>query len=138
MYYRKRFLIFVKHKNYERILGTNHPVLFNNVYCRIFNCKIFIMRNLLIIVFVLLTTISFSQSVSYVSCEKDTLLLPNNELGIQIYIAWLGVKEDKPVILLAPESFINHMNKLKYIEHPIKKDDDVVVSENYYDFPIEY
>lgn len=96
------------------------------------------MRNLLLIAFALLTTISFSQSVSYVSCEKDTLLLPNNELGIQIYIAWLGVKEDKPVILLASESFINHMNKLKYIEHPIKKDDDVVVSENAYDFPIDF
>ena len=29
---------------YERILGTNHPVLSNNVYCRFFNCKIFIMN----------------------------------------------------------------------------------------------
>ena len=25
-------------------MGTNHPVLFNNVYCRVFNCKIFIMN----------------------------------------------------------------------------------------------
>ena len=54
MHYRKRLLIFVKHKNYERILGTNHPVLFNNVYCRVFNCKIFIMRHLKRIIFTLL------------------------------------------------------------------------------------
>ena len=35
-------------------MGTNHPVLFNNVYYRVFNCKIFIMRHIKRIIFTLL------------------------------------------------------------------------------------
>ena len=35
-------------------MGTNHPVLFNNVYYRVFNCKIFIMRHIKRTIFTLL------------------------------------------------------------------------------------
>ena len=39
-----KWLSLLKQYVYERILDTNHPVLFNNVYCRVFNCKIFIIK----------------------------------------------------------------------------------------------
>ena len=99
------------------------------------------MRNLLLIVFVLLTTISFSQNekrVSYVSCENDTLVLPKNELGIQLFVSWLNVKEsERPVILFASESLIDKMNSDKFINYSIKKDDDVIVSENVYELTMD-
>lgn len=85
------------------------------------------------IAFALLTAISFSQSekrLSYISCDRDTLVLPDNELGMRIFSAWAGAKEDKPVILFAPESSIARMNKLMRIGSPIIREDAVVSESN--------
>ena len=99
------------------------------------------MKNIILTIFILVTKISFSQNekrVSYVSCENDTLVLPKNELGIQLFVSWLNVKEsERPVILFASESLIDKMNSDKFINYSIKKDDDVIVSENVYELTMD-
>lgn len=95
------------------------------------------MRNLILIAFLLSTTISFSQSakrVSYISCDKDTLLLPNSELGHRILSAWANVEESqRPVMLLVPESLIERMNRMKYSG---RKEDAAAAAEPH-EFPAE-
>ena len=98
------------------------------------------MKNIILAIFILVTTISFSQSerVSYVSCEKDTLLLPNNELGMRIFITWFEVNaSERPVILLASEDLIDDMNRSKYTNYTNKKEDEIIISENVYEFVMD-
>lgn len=98
------------------------------------------MKNIILTIFILVTTVSFTQdkNITYISCEKDTLVLPKNELGIQLFVSWLNVKEsERPVILFASESLIDKMNSDKLINYPIKKDDDVIVSENVYELTMD-
>lgn len=98
------------------------------------------MKNIILTIFILVTTVSFTQdkNITYISCEKDTLVLPKNELGIQLFVSWLNVKEsERPVILFASESLIDKMNSDKFINYPIKKDDDVIVSENVYELTMD-
>lgn len=86
------------------------------------------------IAFLLSATSSFSQAkrVSYISCEKDTLLLPNTELGHRILSAWAGVEESqRPFMLLVPESLIDRMNGMKYGGYLERKEGEAVVSESH-------
>ena len=52
--------------------------------------------------------------VSYVSKQKDTLMLPNNDLGRLIASTWKDTpsKEKKPTIVFADESVIKRKNDL--------------------------
>lgn len=98
------------------------------------------MKNIILAIFILVTTVSFTQdkNITYISCEKDTLVLPKNELGIKLFAVWFDVKEsERPVILFASESLIDKMNSDKFINYPIKKDDDVIVSENVYELTMD-
>jgi len=80
------------------------------------------MRIKLILMMIMLSSICLSQKkVSYVSCEKDTILLPNNELGMKIYLAWFNLPaNERPFIALAPISLIDEKNKNQIINYPMK------------------
>ena len=93
------------------------------------------MKNLILTIFILVTTISFSQDkkISYISCGKDTLLLPNNELGMRIFTSWFVINaSERPVILLASEDLIGDMNR-----YTIKMEDDIIISENIFDLTMD-
>lgn len=80
------------------------------------------MKIKLILAMIMLSSICLSQkNVSYVSCDKDTVLLPNNDLGVQIYLTWLDVPVNKrPFLALTSESYIADKNKNQIINYPMK------------------
>ena len=68
----------------------------------------------------LLTNLSIGQTITYVSPKKDTLILPNNEVGILIKTIWDKEHEKKtPVILFADETTINKKNY--FLKRSLKK-----------------
>ena len=90
--------------------------------------SIFNMKIAMTIAFAAMASISFSQSekrISYISRDRDTLVLPDSELGMRIFSAWSGSK-DRPAILFAAESEIARMNKMEFIGSPIRKGDAFV------------
>jgi len=97
------------------------------------------MKIKLILMMVLISSICLSQKrISYVSCDKDTVLLPNNELGMRLYTSWFDIKEtERPVILLATEKYIDEKNNIKFINYPLKKDDDIIVYDNIFQFILD-
>ena len=84
------------------------------------------MKIAMTIAFAAMAAISFSQSekrISYISRDRDTLVLPDSELGMRIFSAW---SKDRPAILFAAESEIARMNKMEFAGSPIRKDDAFV------------
>jgi hypothetical protein len=62
-----------------------------------------------------------TQRVSFISKNRDTLILPNDEFGQLIYQSWDRVTtENKPKILFATVGYINAKNQFYYG----KKEDD--------------
>lgn len=55
-----------------------------------------------------------NDKVTYVSAKKDTLIVPNNSLGLMILKVWDGVK-NKPVIITAEQSVIDVKNASRQI-----------------------
>ena len=56
-----------------------------------------------------------NQKVSFISKNRDTLILTNDDLGQLIYQSWDGVtSENKPKILFATIGYINSKNQYFY------------------------
>lgn len=76
------------------------------------------MKQLLLTITLFLFCIQFStaqktQKIAYVSPKKDTLMLPNNELGMLILDTWYcNPIVPQPVIILTDEDTIKVMNVL--------------------------
>ena len=58
-------------------------------------------------------TTSSDSSISYISPMKDTLLLPDDEVGRCIYTIWLNDREfkQKPIVLITSAEFIQTRRK---------------------------
>ncbi len=72
------------------------------------------MKNILTIILILLSFGVFSQSnVSYVSTNKDTLILVNDDLGKLIAQTWTEYSDiKKPKIIFASAQYITMRNTL--------------------------
>ena len=54
---------------------------------------------------------NFNSRISFISKNKDTLILPNDELGILVAQSWdLVTSEAKPKIIFATINYINTRN----------------------------
>lgn len=73
------------------------------------------MKKLFLIVLLFLSQTLLSQTqLSYISQNRDTLLLPNNDTGELIYESWANVpKLEWPVILFVSEDLIASLNERK-------------------------
>lgn len=75
------------------------------------------MKNIYLLSIVLLSTSFYSisqRSVSYISKDKDTLFLPNNNIGQLILSSWDDIpKRKRPVIVFLPEESIAQMQARK-------------------------
>lgn len=75
------------------------------------------MKKLLLLTSILCVFTAVSQTekdVSYVSPNKDTLILPNDDIGYMISDSWKDtVKSQQPKILFATPSAISVMNRRK-------------------------
>ena len=74
------------------------------------------MKQTLLIILLAICQISMAQtteeSISYVSPTKDTLMLPNDEIGVIIKDVWTKPTIYKqPVIIITDEKTIKLMNK---------------------------
>ena len=62
----------------------------------------------------------YSQAVSYISNNKDTLVLPDNSTGHYILTSWKNVPQtERPIIVFASEDLIavlNNKNKNKTLK----------------------
>ena len=57
------------------------------------------------------------KQITYVSLKKDTLILPNNDLGKEIHSTWESIpKKERPVILFDTEARIQRRNKQLYVQ----------------------
>ena len=99
------------------------------------------MKIKLILMMIMLSSICLSQKkLSYVSCDKDTVLLPNNELGMKIYLVWLDVPaNERPFLALTSESYIDEKNKIQIINYHIKDNEyeTRVIETPIYDWVID-
>jgi hypothetical protein len=64
---------------------------------------------LIAMVICITATAQTDQKVSYVSPKKDTLILPNDNIGELIAQTWDNQKK-KPIIIFADQSVINKKN----------------------------
>lgn len=69
------------------------------------------MRKLIILLLFFICNFTYAQ-ISYVSKNKDTLILPMNDIGLKIYQVWFEYT-DKPVILFTESKYIAILNKRK-------------------------
>jgi len=72
------------------------------------------MKIFLLILSIHITILSYGQvgdRISYISNKKDTLILPNNEVGHQILFSWdLIPKSERPVIVCCVAKTITVLN----------------------------
>ncbi len=64
---------------------------------------------------------NIKESVSYISPLKDTLMLPNNDLGQIIRDVWISKPiNNTPIIILVSESKIARMKEINYYSNKNK------------------
>ena len=76
----------------------------------------------------LLILISFNinaqKRISYVSCGRDTIILPNNQVGLKIYLTWFDKPiDERPTILFSNESYIKYLNDKQIINYTFKEEE---------------
>lgn len=64
---------------------------------------------------------STREKISYVSPKKDTLILPNDNIGELIASTWDDVKTKKPVIIFTDMNTIKRKNELLFANREEKK-----------------
>jgi hypothetical protein len=69
---------------------------------------------ILIFICCCLTIKGQTNRISYVSQKRDTLLLPNNDIGKIIFSVWKNELQ-KPIILLVDEKVINKLNETYFL-----------------------
>lgn len=63
-----------------------------------------------------------NETIAYVSPQKDTLLLPNDNLGKLIASTWLSTPiTQSPIILFSDEDIIKHKNEMLFNTRNKKK-----------------
>ena len=78
------------------------------------------MKKLIFILAIISCQVAMAQKetvtrISYISPKRDTLILPNNQIGELIKNLWVETpKQPIPVILVASEESINKRNKIVY------------------------
>jgi hypothetical protein len=88
------------------------------------------MRKILLSLLILISfNIKSQNKISYISCDKDTIILPNNEVGLKIYLAWFDTSIDKrPKLFLSSEKYIEYLNNKQVINYPLKEE-EVITTE---------
>ncbi len=77
-----------------------------------------IMKITLFIISLILSTISYTQTqIAYISPKKDTLMLPNDDLGYLIKDTWDEISpSERPKIIFASPQVITVKNRLLFIK----------------------
>ena len=84
------------------------------------------MKQLLTILTLILCQVTLAQDalrprITYISPKRDTLIIPDNELGKHIFGAWSNIpKHEQPVIKFASEKEINIRNTKLYSDRKRK------------------
>jgi hypothetical protein len=64
---------------------------------------------------------TYPNSIAYVSPKKDTLMLPNDEVGKLVASTWIDTPiKSRPVILLVTEDTIKRKNEELYLKRKKK------------------
>lgn len=85
------------------------------------------MKKIFITLLIFLSFETYSQSrISYVSTNKDTLILPMDDIGLKIFKVWFEVeKECRPIILFSNPGYISQLNYNKQSFFICKDDNDI-------------
>lgn len=93
------------------------------------------MKKLILFICVFISTYTYSQ-ISYVSKDKDTLILPMDRLGIDIFKTWYDYpKHERPIILFSNYQYINILNENK---NRITYTNSKIIINDYFEFEIAY
>lgn len=88
------------------------------------------MKKLLLLpLFILISfNIKAQTKISYVSCENDTIILPNDRVGLEIYLLWFDTPiEKRPTLLLSSENYIEYLNNKQVINYPLKQEEIITI-----------